>query len=142
MRNVNWAKMPTARVKLSVWGSVEGEDKLLDPASIDQLVDAFTTEVSQPSSAAAPKKRVVKEAVPSFLDPKRANTVGILIGRIKLTNAEMCAAIINGDKDFLTLDTLHILKTIAPSEEEAEAARTFAGDESKLGRADQVSQNG
>lgn len=114
MRNVNWTKMPNVKVAKSIWKDVTDEHKLLDAASLDELTDAFNTEDAAAAAAskagaaaAAPKKKA--KVTEAFLDPKKANTVGILIGRWSFDPeyAELQAAIVGGDDTVLTLDTLY-----------------------------------
>ena len=56
---------------------------------------------------------LIASGVPSFLDPKRANNVGILISRIKRPFAEVASALDAGtDAAFLTVDNLEILAQV------------------------------
>jgi hypothetical protein len=72
VRAVNWSKMPPPKVKKSLWKDVSGEDKLITPEAIAEISRLFAVEAAAAKSAPkASSKKPVKEAVPSFLDPKR-----------------------------------------------------------------------
>eukprot|EP01052_Picozoa_sp_SAG31_P028868 SAG31_NODE_2823_length_5038_cov_3.257340_5_plen_176_part_00 len=127
--------MPANRVGKSLWKSVEGEEQLLDPTLQQHLVDLFTTEGIGKKDKKEKKKAI--ETVPTFLDPKRANNVGILISRFKLTFEAVATALDTDDSGFLTYDNLEILRQVLPTAEELDMIRTFDGNIDKVGKAEQ-----
>ena len=138
VRAVNWAKMPQAKVAQSLWKDVKGEDKLITPAVKEEISMLFAVEETQAKKPGAVAK-VVVEAVPSFLEPKRANDVGLLMGRIKMSNKELQQGIAAGKAEVTkSEDMLRILQQVLPNEEEQTAIAEFGGDKSKLAKPDAI----
>ena len=105
--------MPNPKVSKSLWKDVVDEDKLIDSAAEAEICRLFGIEPAAPKAAAADAKpKKVKEALPSFLDSKRANNVGLLMGRIKMSNSDLQAAIKSGAPAVVNEDTLRILQQV------------------------------
>ena len=104
---------------------------------IDALEAAFSANApTNPNKKAAKKV----ETLPTFLDPKRANNIGIMIARLKMTGAEVCRAIEECDEAALPEETLTILRACVPTPDEdteiemfkAHNAAANGGDISKV----------
>ena len=105
--------MPQAKVSRSLWKDISGEDELITAGVKREISRLFAVEETQPKKQGGGTKKPVKEAVPSFLDPKRANNVGLLMGRIKMTNEEMQRSISTGDSSVVrNEDMLRILQQV------------------------------
>ena len=127
--------MPNAKVAKTLWKDVDDETAadtktLFEPAAQQDLIAMFRTD--QPASggggggAEKPKKEKKKEVKEvSFLEGKRQNEVGLLMGRIKLSNDALKAAIQAGDEEVVEEDTLRILQQVLPSAEEEQAIEGF-----------------
>ena len=110
---MNWSKMPQAKVSKSLWKDISGEDKLITQPVKDEISKMFAVEETQPKKSGAGSTKPVKEAVPSFLDPKRANNVGLLMGRITMSTKELQRSIASGDKSVVkNEDMLRILQQV------------------------------
>ena len=105
---------------------------------IDALEAAFSA-----NAPANPNKKAAKkvETLPTFLDPKRANNIGIMIARLKMTGEEVCRAIEECDEAALPEETLTILRACVPTPDEDTEIEMFrahteanGGDISKVGK--------
>lgn len=121
MKTLNWQKIPDRKVSQTMFASLSEDTVKVD---IDALEAAFAAQTAAPNKKAAKKV----EVIPSFLDPKRANNIGIMIARLKMTGAEICRAIENCDEAALPEETLTILRACVPTPEEESEIEVFKAD--------------
>ena len=140
--------MPNAKVANTLWKDVDDETAadtktLFEPAAQQDLIAMFRADQPASGGAAKPKKEKKKPEVKevSFLEGKRQNEVGLLMGRIKLSNDALKAAIQAGDEEVVEEDTLRILQQVLPSAEEEQAIEGFiegGGNREQLVAADKI----
>ena len=121
MKTLNWQKIPDRKVGQTMFASLSEDTVKVD---LDALEAAFAAQSAAPNKKAAKKV----EVIPTFLDPKRANNIGIMIARLKMTGAEICRAIENCDEAALTEETLTILRACVPTPEEESEIEIFKAD--------------
>lgn len=122
MKTLNWQKIPDRKVSKTMFSSLSEDSVKVD---IKALEAAFSA-----NPPANPNKKPTKkvETAPTFLDPKRANNIGIMIARLKMTGADICSAIENCDTTALPEDTLVILRACVPTPEEESEIEIFKAD--------------
>ena len=135
MKTLNWQKMPDHKAAKTMFGSLSEDSVKLD---IDALEAAFC---ANPPAARAGGGGATKKEEPAktYLDDqKRANNIGIMISRLKMTEAEVCHAIEECDEEALSEEILTILRACVPTPEEQEAIHAFKEDHpadvSKVGK--------
>jgi hypothetical protein len=121
MKTLNWQKIPDRKVAQTMFASLSEDTVKVD---IQALEAAFAA--NPPAASNKAKKKV--EVIPTFLDQKRANNVGIMIARLKMTGAENCRAIEECDEAALTEETLTILRSCVPTPEEDAEIKIFKAD--------------
>lgn len=131
MKTLNWQKIPNGKVAKTMFASLSEDTVKVD---IKALEAAFSA-----NPPANPNKKAAKkvEVVPTFLDPKRANNIGIMIARLKMSGAEICRAIEECDEAALAEETLTILRSCVPTPEEDSEIEMFkadGGDVTKVGK--------
>jgi len=138
MRAMNWKKLPATKAKNSIWSGISDEWKI--DFKKGELTDWFNVVDAAEKKPEASKKVVV----PSFLDPKRSQNVGIQLASLKSlgTFEEMRALIVapDGDSSKLNIDMLKILQQVIPGAEdpsEIEALSSHVGDRTLLGKPEQ-----
>lgn len=73
----------------------------------------------------------------TLLEINKANQIGILMARLKVSSSEIKGAIISLKDDFLSLETLKALRLFSPTLEEINTMNSFTGQISQLAISDQ-----
>jgi len=128
LKRLNWKKLPNNKVPATIW--MEAEDVEFNA---DQLEDLFASKAVKKDT----EKKEEKERRINIIDTKRANHVGIALGRMKKSFTEIKAAIIDLDDSQMTIENLISLKSFIPTSEELAQIRAFDGDKNKLDRPEQ-----
>jgi len=110
MKKLAWKKIPNSKITPTIWG---------------QAKDIIELEIEEFESQFAAKERIEKtssvieqkQAV-SLLDPKRANHVGIILGKLKLENQLVKKAILEMDDKELNMEQIVAIGSCVPTSEE------------------------
>ena len=140
MRQLHWTKLPDAKVKGTMWENDMSDDKIkIDPAEVETLFAAAAAK-KKDEDAEDDKRRktIVKKAeVVTLIDPKTANNAAIALSRFKVPTDKIAAALLAGDSNVLSADSLTSLMTILPSAEEVELVQGHDGPTAQLGKCEQ-----
>eukprot|EP01052_Picozoa_sp_SAG31_P006688 SAG31_NODE_310_length_17887_cov_4.623060_6_plen_424_part_00 len=125
MQGFNWEKIRDNKIGSTLFTSLSDDSITLD---IDALEAAFGAQEDRAKSAQIKNAEKIAR-VSSYLDPGRAQNIGIMLARVKMCNEEICGRLIECDSndaaEFLTVDTLKILAACLPNEEEATGIEGF-----------------
>lgn len=100
------------------------------------LEEAFSLTTSKPSSQPTSPTQTRKQAVSSLLDITRAQNIGIMLSRIKLSFPDIRRALLEIDDRQLSADDLKAISKHLPTDDEVGRLKDFA-DIGKLAKADQ-----
>ena len=100
LANLPWSKLPVHRLRGSVWDSLGGETSGLD-LSMSQLQESFAVQET-PSRSSTNSRRSSSASRPrpartTLLEPKRASSIGIMLGSWRLQPGEIRTAILKHD---------------------------------------------
>eukprot|EP00164_Ancoracysta_twista_P002986 GFYU01003980.1.p1 GENE.GFYU01003980.1~~GFYU01003980.1.p1 ORF type:complete len:425 (+),score=183.05 GFYU01003980.1:2-1276(+) len=129
-----WSKLPPAKITNTVFENLDDDSVKID---IDDLEAHFANATAAPRAKAARAAKEEKEAAPTFMDPRRAQNVGIVLARIKQTPAEVKDALLKIDLKILTQETLRTLTKLVPTPEEEAIIHAFDADVSQCGKPEQ-----
>ncbi|DAZ93948.1 TPA: hypothetical protein N0F65_001083 [Lagenidium giganteum] len=111
---------------------------------VDKLADIFVNKPAkekEPAAAGgAAKKAASKRRAPTrvaLIDVKRANNIGIMLARFRMPYSKIRDAVLQVDKDVLSVEKLSALIQFAPEDAEIEAVKGYTGDPKLLGDAEQ-----
>lgn len=130
LKHLAWKKIPNTRVKETIWMQATSEIEL----DINEIENLFS---AKPVIAPVIKKEEIKDQIVSLIEAKRANHVGISLGKMKLEFSEIKMAIIDLDDSKMTVDNLQLLKTFIPTNEEITLIKEFTGEKSRLDKPEQ-----
>eukprot|EP01090_Pellita_catalonica_P011719 TRINITY_DN2376_c0_g1_i1.p1 TRINITY_DN2376_c0_g1~~TRINITY_DN2376_c0_g1_i1.p1 ORF type:complete len:434 (+),score=86.09 TRINITY_DN2376_c0_g1_i1:136-1437(+) len=129
MKMLNWSKMPNNNLKGTVWEVIDDENVTFDEES---LVGLFSNEVAKKAPTASGDKPAKKGKI-NVLDMKRANNIGIMLSRFKLTPEEIAQKVIEMDSSVIDTSTAkNMLKNGIPESSEI-AVIQECEDPSRLG---------
>ncbi|EIW76318.1 hypothetical protein CONPUDRAFT_139713 [Coniophora puteana RWD-64-598 SS2] len=112
-------------------GVVDG----LGEFAIDDLETTFSLENTQ-SDKPAKTEQANKGGITTLLDITRANNIGIMLNRIKLSSLQIRRALLDLDDNKLSVDDLKYISKQLPTAEEISRIKDY-DDISKLAKADQ-----
>eukprot|EP01103_Thecamoeba_quadrilineata_P002074 TRINITY_DN1197_c0_g2_i1.p1 TRINITY_DN1197_c0_g2~~TRINITY_DN1197_c0_g2_i1.p1 ORF type:complete len:1077 (-),score=250.43 TRINITY_DN1197_c0_g2_i1:7-3237(-) len=161
LRAFNWTKLPDTKIESTLWDSLYATHLNLS-FSVDHLEAYFRTSAQSASApptnadadaspnsptnavakngitapAAVVAKAAKKQAV-ALLDGRRANNLCIFLSRLKKTNAQVAHSILSLDETFLQEETVSLLLDFLPNQEEESLYKSFKGDRTTLGPAEQ-----
>lgn len=135
LKPINVSKIPKRLLGKTVWNDVD-ETVLFDKLDLDAFTETFKKAEVKAAPAALTKAKSNKPKTVSLLDGKRSNNVAILLGRFKLSFAEVRQAIMELDEDALTEQQTKSILNVVPTEEEVATLKGYSGDVAQLGRAE------
>ena len=109
MRRFNWTKIPQTKLQDTIFFDISDDDIQLN---IKLLEEHFSIKNSKFTPAKKKEKQI------KILDFKRANTVGILMTRLKIPPEEIISAMLSFDESKLSLDNTRSLYKLAPTDDE------------------------
>jgi len=132
LRRFNWIKIPVPKIANTIFSSMDPDKCFLD-------IEKKYLEGAYYVKAAKKLGEKSKFNVVNIVDLKRAQTIGILLARIKQPIPEISRAIIELDEKVLTLEDVRSLNKYAPTKDEIESLKKYidaGSDVSKLGQAE------
>ncbi|KAL1480313.1 hypothetical protein MTO96_051137 [Rhipicephalus appendiculatus] len=144
LKSFNWCKLPEARVDGTVWTELDDTKlyKDIDLADIDRTFSAYqkqqgcgTNGSLEDIPALTCRSPRVREL--SLIDGRRAQNCTILLSKLRLTNDEICRAILSMDsKDQLPKDMVEQLLKFLPSPEEKVLLEEHSSEMESMAKAD------
>ncbi|XP_077984852.1 uncharacterized protein LOC144439438 [Glandiceps talaboti] len=149
MRTLNWSKLPVNSVvgKDNIWANVS---KASNGFSVDwgQVEELFCQNLQKPDAVKkkdgvalgtvetdSKKKKEPTEV--NLLDGKRSLNINIFLRQFRSTNKEIIGLIQEGKSESVGAERLRGLLKLLPETDEIEMLKSFDGDKSKLGNAEQ-----
>ncbi|EQC41966.1 hypothetical protein SDRG_00815 [Saprolegnia diclina VS20] len=133
-----WQPIPDDRLKSghqsTIW-EAKGDDEIKLEMDLDEIESLFFAKADSKTKKAAAKPLARKQAV-TLVDGKRAMNAAIALARIKLTYAQVAAAIGTLDACGLTLEQLVTINEYLPTDDEVGVVTRYAGDPDVLGEAE------
>lgn len=114
-------------------------DRVLDQY-VDKLSEIFVNKPAKAKESSDAKKTQAKKRAPTrvaLIDVKRANNIGIMLARFRVPYAKLRDAILQVDKELLTIEKLAALVQFAPEQAELDIVKSYIGNPKLLGDAEQ-----
>ncbi|KAJ0394199.1 hypothetical protein P43SY_007833 [Pythium insidiosum] len=164
LRNLYWDAVDEKAVNGTIWGefdSTTDSDDSPSPSSdeaspeapkakdnvleqyMEKLAEMFVVKPAKTKESSAgsdAKKASGKRRAPmrvALIDVKRANNIGIMLARFRLPYAKIRDAVLEVDKELLSIEKVSALLQFAPEDAELEAVKAYSGDPKLLGDAEQ-----
>ncbi|KAJ0395533.1 hypothetical protein ATCC90586_006759 [Pythium insidiosum] len=164
LRNLYWDAVDEKAVNGTIWGefdSTTDSDDSPSPSSdeaspeapkakdnvleqyMEKLAEMFVVKPAKTKESSASgdaKKASGKRRAPTrvaLIDVKRANNIGIMLARFRLPYAKIRDAVLEVDKELLSIEKVSALLQFAPEDAELEAVKAYSGDPRLLGDAEQ-----
>jgi len=136
MKQFHWDKIAPNAVQNTIWEKTKIDEnfykKTLEWKEFEELFAA------KEASAMKEVKAEKKPDLVSVVDPKKAYNCSLMLGLLKMTNAEIKKAILTVDKENQLSDNTCVqLINYIPSTEELASLKPFVEDPTKLAAADQ-----
>ncbi|BGP21424.1 hypothetical protein JCM10295v2_000299 [Rhodotorula toruloides] len=128
-----WSKLPSDRLKASIWEMNDSNLVKLDIAGLEQ---DFAVGTPKPQAVQGSAKLKKKETI-TLLGHTRAQNIAIMLARLRLPPVAIKNAIVHLDDTAISVDNLKAIKHYAPTDDEAELIRGFDGEFNSLSTADQ-----
>lgn len=143
MKTLNWTKVPDTLVcgGKSIWSDVtkeaqeENVERKLNFKQVEELFCQKTTITAQPKAPPDKKKR--EPALLSLLEGKRSLNVCIFLKQFKSGPEEIVSMLRSCKSAEFGAERLRTLQKILPEPDELSMLRSYTGDRSKLGQAEQ-----
>jgi len=128
LRRLNWTKIPKGKIASTFFHNIKLDNIKIDTVALEKHF--YVKEAKEIKGASsAPQINLV--------DLKRANNIGILLARIKMSIGDIKKSIIELDETHLSGENTRALQRLAPTAEEIETLKNFKGDAKSLGKAEQ-----
>ncbi|KAG6609927.1 Formin protein 6 [Phytophthora cinnamomi] len=135
-RKVYWTSLETKKANETIWARVTSRRKTapitLSPHDFQELEILFGNRTA--ASPSEPKAKTAKKTTFSALDSRRSNNISIGLSQFKAVGGAeaILAALKSCDFEFLTVDRLTNLQSIAPNSVEVKRYSNFRGSRSRL----------
>uniref|UniRef100_A0A224Z7W4 Rhoa gtpase effector dia/diaphanous n=1 Tax=Rhipicephalus zambeziensis TaxID=60191 RepID=A0A224Z7W4_9ACAR len=144
MKTLNWTKVPDTLVcgGKSIWSDVTKEaqeehvERKLNFKQVEELFCQKTATTAQPK-VPPDKKKKREPALLSLLDGKRSLNVCIFLKQFKSGPEQIVEMIRSCKSKEIGAERLRMLQKILPEPDELSMLRSYTGDRSKLGQAEQ-----
>ncbi|XP_026478989.1 disheveled-associated activator of morphogenesis 1 isoform X3 [Ctenocephalides felis] len=141
LKSFNWCKLPEGKLRGTLWSELDGSKwyEALELESVDRMFSAYQKNGVANDGSVEDLRLVGKgrAKVLSVIDGRRAQNCTILLSKLKMTDEEICRAIMTMDEsNQLPIDMLEQLLKFTPSPEEAALLDEHAEDIESLARAD------
>ncbi|XP_077293023.1 disheveled-associated activator of morphogenesis-like protein isoform X2 [Arctopsyche grandis] len=142
LKSFNWSKLPDTKLHGTVWCEID-DTKLYDTMELDAIDKMFCAYqkngVANDGSIEDLTKVGTKgrSKILSVIDGRRAQNCTILLSKLKMTDEEICRAILSMDSgEQLPIDMVEQLLKFTPSPEEAALLEEHQDELENLARAD------
>ncbi|KAI8360387.1 hypothetical protein B0O80DRAFT_203131 [Mortierella sp. GBAus27b] len=135
MKQLYWNKLPVGNITRTVWKDIFDSSSDVKTIELDfEEIDEIFCK-NQPASVASNNGLEKKKNV-SLLNHNRANNIGIMLSRIKLSYPEMRLALLKILDADLSIENLKAIKQYVPTNDEVELIKDYDGDFEILGSAE------
>ncbi|KAG8227858.1 hypothetical protein J437_LFUL006482, partial [Ladona fulva] len=141
LKSFNWSKLPDVKVTGTIWTELD-ETKLynvMDLENIDKIFCAYQKNGVVNDGSVEDLRQIGKNRtkILSVIDGRRAQNCTILLSKLKMTDEEICKAILSMDcKDQLPIDMVEQILKFTPSAEESALLEEHSDEIDSLARAD------
>ena len=132
LQRIHWTAVDKSKLEGSLWDAGDEED--LDDSAIRELEEVFAADAPAVVGMATPATQRKSKIQISLIDPRRAQNVAIQLAQFKSFASD--DDIVSSVSSF-TADQLLILTSILPTADERATVKSFDGNSSCLGRAEQ-----
>ncbi|PWA16609.1 hypothetical protein CCH79_00004445, partial [Gambusia affinis] len=135
LKSFNWSKLPEAKITGTIWKEIDDKDvfKVLDLQEFQKTFSAYQRPAKETGEADPVKK--VKEL--SVIDGRRAQNCNILLSKLKMTNEEICQAVMSmDDQEELPKDMLEQLLKFVPEKSDVDLLEEHKHELERMARAD------
>ncbi|XP_005801208.1 disheveled-associated activator of morphogenesis 1 [Xiphophorus maculatus] len=135
LKSFNWSKLPEAKITGTIWKEIDDKDvfKVLDLQEFQKTFSAYQRPTKETGEAESVKK--VKEL--SVIDGRRAQNCNILLSKLKMTNEEICQAVMSmDDQEELPKDMLEQLLKFVPEKSDVDLLEEHKHELERMARAD------
>ncbi|XP_041826987.1 disheveled-associated activator of morphogenesis 1-like [Melanotaenia boesemani] len=136
LKSFNWSKLPENKIEGTIWKEIDDLNvfKVLDLEEFQKTFSAYQRPTKDTEEDHTPAKKV-KEL--SVIDGRRAQNCNILLSRLKLTNEEICRAILTMDEqEDLPKDMLEQLLKFVPEKSDIELLEEHKHELDRMAKAD------
>ncbi|XP_037833695.1 disheveled-associated activator of morphogenesis 1 isoform X2 [Kryptolebias marmoratus] len=133
LKSFNWSKLTEAKTEGTIWKEIDDLEvfKALDLEEFEKTFSAY----QRPPKEIGEEVKKVKEL--SVIDGRRAQNCNILLSRLKMTNEEICSAILTMDEhEELPKDMLDQLLKFVPEKSDIELLEEHKHELDRMAKAD------
>ncbi|GAO49290.1 FH2-domain-containing protein [Saitoella complicata NRRL Y-17804] len=134
-----WNKIAPQEISATIWKDIK-PDGDLKVDQVKQELDTFfgkdAPAHAQKGSEVSTKSAFAKKTRVTLIDLNRANTLAIMLARMRLPYPVIRESLLRIDDTKLSVENLKVIKQYAPTIEEMELVRDYTGDETTLGNAE------
>ncbi len=140
MKALHWSKVPDAKLNGTVWldSSFDEAAAKLDVSEVESLFTAGRRESAMPTNLGEAKAPAAAPKNVQLIDVKRSNNVSIALARLRKSNDELKACLLDPEKHVLSAEQVSAMLNIIPTADEVETVREYAGDRETLGKVEQL----
>lgn len=142
MKSFNWSKLPDTKLHGTIWQELD-DTKLynaIDLHTIDKMFCAYQKNGVQNEGSVEDLRQLgskPRTKILSVIDGRRAQNCTILLSKLKMTDEEICRAILRMDNnEQLPIDMVEQLLKFTPSAEEAALLEEHQDELDSMARAD------
>ncbi|XP_068627776.1 disheveled-associated activator of morphogenesis 1 [Battus philenor] len=142
LKSFNWSKLPDSKLHGTIWQELD-DTRLytaIDLHSIDKMFCAYQKNGVQNDGSVEDLRQLgakPRTKILTVIDGRRAQNCTILLSKLKMTDEEICRAILKMDKDEqLPIDMVEQLLKFTPSAEEAALLEEHQDELENMARAD------
>ncbi|XP_013161888.1 PREDICTED: formin-like protein 3 [Papilio xuthus] len=142
LKSFNWSKLPDAKLHGTIWQELD-DSRLytaIDLHSIDKMFCAYQKNGVQNEGSVEDLRQLgakPRTKILTVIDGRRAQNCTILLSKLKMSDEEICRAILKMDKDEqLPIDMVEQLLKFTPSAEEAALLEEHQDELDSMARAD------
>uniref|UniRef100_T1JFN2 FH2 domain-containing protein n=1 Tax=Strigamia maritima TaxID=126957 RepID=T1JFN2_STRMM len=138
LKSFNWSKIPDCKLDGTVWNDMD-DAKLYKVMDLDDFDRTFSAYQRQLDGSVEDLRTLGKNKTKEFsvIDGRRAQNCTILLSKLKMSNEEICKAILDMDsKNQLPKDMVEQLLKFIPSQEEKALLDDHSCEIDQMARAD------
>ncbi|XP_053608443.1 disheveled-associated activator of morphogenesis 1 isoform X2 [Plodia interpunctella] len=142
LKSFNWSKLPDAKLHGTIWQELDDTKlyNVIDLHTIDRMFCAYQKNGVQNEGSVEDLRQLgqkPRSKILSVIDGRRAQNCTILLSKLKMTDEEICRAILRMDSgEQLPIDMVEQLAKFTPSAEEAALLEEHQDELDNMARAD------
>lgn len=142
LKSFNWSKLPDTKLHGTIWQELDDTKlyNMMDLHTIDKMFCAYQKNGVQNEGSVEDLRQLgskPRSKILSVIDGRRAQNCTILLSKLKMTDEEICRAILRMDSgEQLPIDMVEQLVKFTPSAEEAALLEEHQDELDSMARAD------